>query len=71
MKDFEFYAEYASTPLGDRFIPINFNKGGMMTIRNVWERMRAMDEGQRKFEIEKERLLELADEFYKLRKKKK
>ena len=69
MKDFEFYAKYANTPLKDRFRLINVSKAGLTTLSDIYERVGAIDNQIRPFTIEKDSLIELAEEFYNLTEK--
>lgn len=60
MKKHEFFAKYANTPLSLRFVPIDFNKGGNMTLSNVNDEMKRLEDQMRPMKIREDELLKLA-----------
>jgi len=65
MKDGDFYKMYADTPLNDRFIPLNFNKGGLTNLATIKQHLDNINEQIQGLESQKEEMLELAGDYCK------
>lgn len=70
MKEHEFHAKLANTPLGERFSIINLNKYGPLTLNHVHKKISELQDIIRPYQIEIEQLLRMADEYYLYRNKK-
>ncbi len=61
MKIHEFFGKYANVPMSLRFTPLNFSKGGNMTLSDVHKRITELENQMRPLRIEEDKLLELAE----------
>lgn len=60
MQIHEFFAKYANTPLKLRFVPISFKEGGDITLNDVYDEMKELEEKMRPMRIRQTELLKLA-----------
>jgi hypothetical protein len=60
MQVHEFFAKYANTPIKLRFVPISFKDGGDMTLNNVYDEMKQLEDKMRPMRIRQTELLKLA-----------
>lgn len=63
MQTHEFFHQYANTPLADRFKMINFVELGSMTLNDVYQRVKAIEDKIRPDVIERDNLIRHADWF--------
>ncbi len=61
MKIHEFFRKYANVPMSLRITPLNFSKGGNMTLSDVHKRISQLEDQMQPLRIEEDKLLELAE----------
>lgn len=64
MQRHQFHAKFANTPLSERSKILNFNKYHDLTLNLIYERIKAIEDHIRPYEIEMQKLLEPAFEYY-------
>ena len=64
MKKEEFYKKYANTPIGNRYEAINIIKYGLLTLAGIYKRIKEIDDELRPTEIERQKLLNIAEDYY-------
>lgn len=65
MKDEEFYKKYANTPIGDRFIRLNFIEYGNMTLADLYQEFEKLGNEIRPLKLKQQALKEIAENFWK------
>ena len=65
MKLHEFFGKYANTPLDKRDKVLNFNNLGLMTLNDVYQRLKDISNELRPKEIERDKLLDEVSKFLK------
>lgn len=64
MKIHEFFSKYANTPLSKRFVPLNFNEGGMQTLHDIYEELNSLEKSIQPTVIREEELLRRAEKGF-------
>jgi len=64
MKKEMFYQMYADTPLSDRFGVINFQESGIMTLNDLYQKLKELDKQMQSPIRRQDKLLKLADQYY-------
>ena len=59
MQVHEFFKKYANVPLSLRFTPISYKDGGDMTLKNVYDEMKQLEDKMRPMRIRQTELMKL------------
>ena len=57
MKVEEFFAKYANTPLKDRFVAVNYQEFGLMTLHDIYKKLTKIEDKIRPYVIEEDQIL--------------
>lgn len=63
MQTHEFFDKYANTPMDKRFVILDFNKTGTMTLHDVYERIKIAEDIMRPHRIEVDDLLDRVEKY--------
>lgn len=63
MKYHEFIRKYANTPIENRFNVLDFNKLGKMSLNDVYDRIKELENMMRPQRIEQDNLLRVIDDL--------
>ncbi len=64
MKSHEFHRKYAGMPLQLRYAILNMNESGTMSMNDLYHRIKTLEDEMRPKQIELEKLLNIAEEYF-------
>ena len=67
MKKHIFYKKYSNMPLNDRYQILSYETG-LMTLSDVYSQIKKLDNEMRPKKIEQDELLQIAEEYFNIKK---
>lgn len=65
----KFFGTYANTPLAERGLVLDFIQHGNLTLNGIYKRLKEISDITRPYDIERDNLLRIADEYYHFKRK--